>query len=71
MNQAEYILETTGKTHLTEKQLDNLIQNLQDVEVDSRVLYKELTKLEGMSGRIADDIRILGVLLQELRSEEL
>ncbi len=58
------------KIALTEKQLDNLILNLQDMEVDSQVLHKELTKLEGFSGRIADDIRALVLLLREQQSLE-
>ncbi len=62
----EYSVVESEKIVLTEKQLANLIQNLQDLEVDSRVLLKEFTKLEGFSGRIADDIRALGLLLSEL-----
>ncbi len=66
----EYILEESEKTLLTVRQLDNLILNLQDTEVDSQVLHKELTKLEGFSGRIADDIRALVLLLRDLQSLE-
>ncbi len=66
----EFILEESEKTLLTERQLDNLIRNLRDMEVDSVVLHKELTKLEGFSGRIADDIRALVLLLQDTQSRE-
>ncbi len=64
---AEYSVEESERTVLTVKQLDNLIRNLQDTEVDSKVLSTELTKLEGFSGRIADDTRALVLLLQELQ----
>ncbi len=63
----EYSVVESERTVLTVKQLDNLIRNLQDTEVDSKVLSTELTKLEGFSGRIADDIRGLVLLLQELQ----
>ncbi len=61
----EFILAESARTVLTAKQLDNLGQMLRDLEVDTRVLYKELTKLEGFCGRIADDIRVLALLVWE------
>ncbi len=66
----EYSLEESEKTLLTVKQLDNFVQLLRDMEVDSAVLYRELTKLEGFSGRIADDIRALVLLVSDLESKE-
>ena len=61
----EYSVEVSEKMHLTEKQLASLSQMLCDLEVDIQVLYKELTKLEGFSGRIADDIKVLALWAQE------
>ncbi len=52
----EYTVEESEKTHPTENKLLNFVRDLQ---VDIQVLYQELTKLEGFSGRIADDIRVL------------
>ncbi len=69
MNQPEFILEESERTVLTVKQLQCLLQNLEDLEVDSRVLFQELTKLEGFSGRIVDDIRGLALLLRVKEQE--
>ncbi len=66
----EYILQESEKTLLTVRQLDNFVLMLQDLEVDSKVLSTELTKLEGFSGRIADDIRALVLLVQDLSPVE-
>jgi len=63
----EFILAEPEKIPLTGKQLDNFVQMLQDMEVDSAVLFRELTKLEGFSGRIADDIRALVLLLVDMQ----
>ncbi len=63
----EFILAEPEKTVLTVKQLDNFVRILRDMEVDSVVLYKELSKLEGFSGRIADDIRALVLLLVDMQ----
>ncbi len=62
----EFTVESE-KIPLTEKQLDNFVQMLRDLEVDSAVIYRELTKLEGFSGRIADDIRALVLLLVDMQ----
>ncbi len=67
----EYILEVSEKTLLTVKQLDNFVHQLRDLEVDSKVLSTELSKLDGFSGRIADDIRALVLLLQAMQEREL
>ncbi len=56
----EYILEESKIIHRT-KALDNFVT---DLEGDIQVLYRELTKLEGFCGRIADDIRVLQLSLQ-------
>ncbi len=69
MSQPEYILEESEKTRLTEKQLACLIQELQDLEVDSVVLRKELTRLEGLSSRTANSLRELVQLLLEKELE--
>ncbi len=66
----ESSLVVSEKTLLTARQLDNLDLVLRDMEVDSKVLSTELTKLEGFSGRIADDIRALVLSLQDLRQPE-
>ncbi len=42
-----------------------LVSFVTDLQVDMAVLYQELTKLEGFSGRIADDIRVLALSLQD------
>ncbi len=63
----EYIVELSEKIALTGKQLANFVLALRDLEVDSRVLSTELTKLEGFSGRIAGDIRELVLLLQDMQ----
>ncbi len=63
----EYILAASERIHLTEKQLANFVLELQDLVVDTKVLSTELTKLEGFSGRIADDIRALVLSVQELQ----
>ncbi len=60
----EFSVEESERTHPTEKQLDSFVQDLQ---VDTQVLYQELTKLEGFCGRIVDDIRVLALSLQVLR----
>ncbi len=62
----EYSVVKSEKTHLTENQLRSLSQTLCDLAVDTRVLYKELTRLEGICGRIGDDIHMVVVRLQEL-----
>ncbi len=61
----EFTLEESERIPLMEKQLAYLSQTLLDLEVDSVVLYKELTKLEGMSGRITDSLRELRLSVQE------
>ncbi len=70
MNQSsmepEYILEESGKMPLTGNQLACIIQELLDLEVDSVVLFKELTRLEGISGRIRDSLQGLRLSVQEL-----
>jgi len=58
----EFIVQESAKTLLTGKQLVSFVQDLQ---VDIQVFYKELTKLEGFSGRIADDIRALALLVED------
>ncbi len=65
MNQPEYTLADSEKIHHMVNQQDNFDQVLKDLEVDSAVLYRELTKLEGFSGRIAEDIRALVSLVVE------
>ncbi len=64
-SEPEFILEESEKIPLTVKQLDNLLRELRDLEVDTKVLSTELTKLEGFSGRIADDIRALVLSVQD------
>ncbi len=59
----EYLVEESKTIHRT-KALDSFVT---DLEVDIQVLYQELIKLEGFSGRIADDIRVLVLSLQEQR----
>jgi len=66
----EFTVLDSAKIALTANQLANLIQELRALEVDSVVLYKEVSKLEGFSGRIADDIRALVLSLRELESQE-
>ena len=66
MNQArsvpEYILAESEKI----LPMGNLQASfVQDLRVDIQVLYKELTKLEGFCGRIADDIKALALLESE------
>jgi len=62
MNQPEFILADSEKIHPMENKLDSFVQ---DLLVDTQVLYKELTRLEGFCGRIVDDIRALELLAQE------
>ncbi len=69
-NSPEFILEESEKTHLTAKQLDNFVQNLLDLGVDIKVLSTELSKLEGFSGRIGEDIRALGLCLADILERE-
>ncbi len=66
----EYIVQESAKILLTEKQLDNFAQVLKDLEVDSAVLYREFTKLEGFSGRIAADIRELALLVSDMELQD-
>ncbi len=61
----EYIVQELEKIPLTGKQLACTVQILLDLEVDLVVLYKELTRLEGISGRIRDSVQGLRLSLQE------
>ena len=65
MSQPEYTLADSEKMHLTESQLAYLIQGLLDLEVDSVVLSKEVTKLEDFCIRIGALSRDLRLSLQE------
>ncbi len=65
MNQPEYILEESGKTLLTGKQLAFIVQQLLDMEVDSRVLRVQLIKLADFSTRIETSLRESRLSLQE------
>ncbi len=59
----EFILAQSEKIHLTENQLECIVQNLISVEVDLVVLSRELFPLEGMLGRITGSIRELRLSL--------
>ncbi len=63
----EFTLVESEKIHLTGKLLASFVQELLELEVDTAVLYKELTRLEGTSGRIRDSLHVLrqSVLEQE------
>ncbi len=61
----EYSVEESGKIRHMGSKLDSFVQELLDLEVDSVVLYKELTRLEGISGRIRDSLRELRQSLVE------
>ncbi len=74
MNQSnmepEFILAQSEKMHLTEKQLECIVQNLLTVEVDLVVLSKQALPLADMLGRITGSIRALRLSLLELEYEE-
>ncbi len=63
----EYTVEESGKIRLTGKQLGSFVQ---DLLVDTVVLHKEFTKLEGFSGRIVDDIRALELYLSGMEHRD-
>ncbi len=44
---------------------ETLVQECLALEVDTRVLYQELSKLVALSGRIGDSFRALRLLVQE------
>jgi len=63
----EYILAESVKTLHTEKQLDSFVQ---DLLVDMVVLRNSLTKLADFSGRIVDDIKVLGLSVSVQEPQE-
>ncbi len=68
MNQPEYTLEESEKTLLTGSQLAFIVQQLLDMEVDSKVLSGELTRLVDMCTRITDSIHVQRSYLLEQES---
>ncbi len=62
----EYLVEQSEETVLMANRHNCLIQELSDMAVDLAVLYKELTRLEGFSGRIADDCKALELSLRDM-----
>ncbi len=64
-NEPEYSLEKSEKTLLMESQRASLNQTLLDLEVDTVVLSRELTRLVDLSGRIANTMRSIRLESQE------
>ncbi len=61
----EYLLAESEKTLLTGKQLAFIVQQLQDMEVDSVVLSKEFKLRLAMLDRIINSLRELRLSVQE------